>query len=133
MKNLCTLLLHACMLSHFNHVQLFVNLWTIYNLSGSSVHGFLQARILNWIAMPSSRGSSQHKDQTHLSSVSCIGRQVLPCPYLNSSIKDLTRCYKQTLIKNSNTSGKLILFCKMLSVACTISSLQINELVCKLA
>ena len=27
-------------------------------LLGSSVHGILQARILKWIAMPSSRGSS---------------------------------------------------------------------------
>ena len=34
---------------------------------GSSVHGILQARLLEWIAMPSSRGSSQPKDQTHVS------------------------------------------------------------------
>ena len=31
---------------------------------GSSVHGMLQARILEWVAMPSSRGSSQPRDQT---------------------------------------------------------------------
>ena len=30
---------------------------------GSSVHGTLQARILEWVAMPSSRGSSQPRDQ----------------------------------------------------------------------
>ena len=41
---------------------------------GSSVHGILQARILEWVAMPSSRGSSQLKDQTQ---VSYIGRQDL--------------------------------------------------------
>ena len=29
---------------------------------GSSVHGILQARILEWVAMPSSRGSSQPRD-----------------------------------------------------------------------
>ena len=29
---------------------------------GSSVHGILQARVLEWVAMPSSRGSSQPKD-----------------------------------------------------------------------
>ena len=29
-----------------------------------SVHGILQARILEWVAMPSSRGSSQPRDQT---------------------------------------------------------------------
>ena len=32
---------------------------------GSSVHGILQARILEWVAMPSSRGSSSPKDWTH--------------------------------------------------------------------
>ena len=43
----------------------------------SSVSGILQARILEWVAMPSSRGSSQSGDQTHFSYISCIGRQVL--------------------------------------------------------
>ena len=38
------------------------------SLPGSSVHGILQARI---------RGSSQHRDQTHISYVSYTGRQVL--------------------------------------------------------
>ena len=36
---------------------------------GFSVHGILQARILEWVAMPSSKGSSQPRDRTH---VSCI-------------------------------------------------------------
>ena len=34
---------------------------------GSSVHGILQARILEWVAMPFSRGSSQPRDQTQIS------------------------------------------------------------------
>ena len=42
---------------------------------GSSVHGILQARTLEWVAMPSSRGSSPPRDQTRVSCVSCIGRQ----------------------------------------------------------
>ena len=42
---------------------------------GSSVHGILQARILEWDSMPSSRGSSQPRDQTLISYASCIGRQ----------------------------------------------------------
>ena len=33
----------------------------------SSVHGILQARILEWVAMPSSRGFSLPKDRTHVS------------------------------------------------------------------
>ena len=36
---------------------------------GSSVHGILKARILEWVAIPFSRGSFQPKDQTW---VSCI-------------------------------------------------------------
>ena len=41
---------------------------------GSSVHGIFQAEILEWVAMLSSRGSSQPRDRTH---VFCIGRQIL--------------------------------------------------------
>ena len=36
-----------------------------YSLPGSSVHEILQARILEWVAISSSRGSSQPTDQTH--------------------------------------------------------------------
>ena len=37
------------------------------SLPGFSIHGILQARILEWVAIPSSRGSSQFRDQTHIS------------------------------------------------------------------
>ena len=37
----------------------------------------LQAKILEWVAMPSSRGSAQLRDRTRVSYVSCTGRQVL--------------------------------------------------------
>ena len=40
--------------------------------SGSSVHGILQARILEWVAIPFSRGSSWLRDQTLISRI--IGR-----------------------------------------------------------
>ena len=35
-----------------------------YSLPGSSVHGILKARILEWVAIPFSRGSSRPRDQT---------------------------------------------------------------------
>ena len=38
---------------------------------GSSVHGILQAGLLEWVAMPSSRGSSWPRDQTRISCGSC--------------------------------------------------------------
>ena len=44
---------------------------------GSSVHGILQARILEWVEVPFSRGSSWPRDQTQVSYVSCIGSQIL--------------------------------------------------------
>ena len=44
---------------------------------GSSVHDILQARILEQVSMPSFRGSSQPRDWTLISCVSCIGRWVL--------------------------------------------------------
>ena len=44
---------------------------------GSSVHGSLWARILEWVAMPSSRESSQPRDRTRVSYISFSGRQVL--------------------------------------------------------
>jgi len=37
---------------------------------GSSVHGILQARILEWVVVSSSRGSS--RDQTHISCIFCV-------------------------------------------------------------
>ena len=47
-----------------------------YILPGSSVHGILQARILEWVAIPFSRGSSPPRDRTHFCFF-CIGRRVL--------------------------------------------------------
>ena len=42
----------------------------LYSLLGSSVHGILQARILQWVAMPAPRGSSWPRDRTRVS-ISC--------------------------------------------------------------
>ena len=44
------------------------------SLPGSSVHGILQARILEWVAIPFSRRSSQARDRTQ---VSCTGKWIL--------------------------------------------------------
>ena len=44
---------------------------------GSSVHGILQARILEWVAISFFSGSFQPRDWTCGSYVSCIGRRIL--------------------------------------------------------
>jgi len=61
---------------------------------GSSVNGIFQARTLEWVAISSSRGSSQPRDQTWVSCISCIGRPVVPpgkpmCVCFNWSIVTL--------------------------------------------
>ena len=43
---------------------------------GSSVHGILQARILEWVAIPPSRGSSRPRDRTRVSCVSSTAGRV---------------------------------------------------------
>ena len=50
-------------------MSLFVTPWTVCSLPGSPVHGILQARILEWVTVPFSRGSSQPRDQTQVSHI----------------------------------------------------------------
>ena len=59
--------------SSLNGVRLFCDPMD-YSLPGSSVHGISQAGILEWVAISTSRGSSQPRDQTQ---VSCLGRWIL--------------------------------------------------------
>ena len=72
----------CCVLSHFS-----CDLWPhgLY-LPGSSVHGILQARMLEWVAMSSSRGSSQSRDRTHIPYVYlCWQVGSLPLALLNTN------------------------------------------------
>ena len=48
-----------------------------WDFPGEPVHGISQARILEWVAISSFRGSSQPRDGTHFSCISCSGRQIL--------------------------------------------------------
>ena len=76
-------------------------------LSGSSVHGILQARTLECVAMPSSRGSSWPRDQTHISYVSCTGKRL---PYHHCHLGS-----PSSLISQSH----LIHFCLPCNLLCT--------------
>ena len=64
---------------HSKSIQLYLTLYdpVDYTLPGSSVYGVLEAKILEWFSMPSSRGFSQHRDRTCVSYISCIGSRVL--------------------------------------------------------
>ena len=72
-----TLLLGGACAQSLSQVWLFATLWTVCSLPDSPVHGTLQASILECVAIFYSRGSSQPRDQTCVSCVSCVGRQVL--------------------------------------------------------
>ena len=70
---------HAYMLAKL--LQSCLTLWNAMDCSptGSSVYGILQARILEWVVMSSSKGSSWYKDQTWISYVSpALSRGFLP-------------------------------------------------------
>ena len=57
---------HQCFAESLSCVQLFVDP-TDCSLPGSSVRGIPEARILEWTAMPSARGSSRLRDWTWVS------------------------------------------------------------------
>ena len=59
-----------------SYVQLFCDL-RAYSPPGSSVHGILQARVLEWVTMSYLKGASQPRDGTLISCISCIDRQIL--------------------------------------------------------
>ena len=68
---MCT---HMCMCIYMNSEsevsQLCLTLWPVdCSPSGSSVHGILQARILKWVAISFSRGSSRPRDRTQVSHI----------------------------------------------------------------
>ena len=60
------------MLDVVSCVQFFVTPWTVCSWPGSSVHGILQARIQEWVAISCSRESSWHRDRNYISVGSCI-------------------------------------------------------------
>ena len=65
----------AFVLSQFSHVQLSVTLWTVAHQVPLSM-GFSR-QVLEWVAILSSRGTSQPRDQTCVSYISCIDRGIL--------------------------------------------------------
>ena len=67
----------------WSEVKVAQSCWTLCDPMDSTAHGILQARILEWVAFPFSRGSSQPRDQTQVSHIagrfftSWVTREVL--------------------------------------------------------
>ena len=70
-------------------IQLCPTLWDTvdYSLPGSSIHGIFQARILEWVAISFSRGSSQPRDWTQVSHIR--GRHCTVWATREVSVKEL--------------------------------------------
>ena len=71
-----------------------------YSLPGSSVHGILQARILEWVAIPFSRGSSQLRDRTW---VFCTAGRF----FTIRATREATYTYTYTFVPAQISSGKI--------------------------
>ena len=63
--------LYTSMLNSFSHIQLFVTLWAVARQAPLSI-GILQARILEWTAMPYTRGSSWPRDRMAFPAASAL-------------------------------------------------------------
>ena len=88
-----------------------------YILLGSSVHGIFQARILEWITISFSGGSSWPRNQTRVSWVSCIGRAIIyHCATWEACIKHAYALFVEILdllmwIRNKNNC--ILKICKL--------------------
>ena len=91
---------------------------------GSSVHGISQARILGWVAISCSRGSSGSRDWTFISCFSCTDRWIpyhwatwksaLTVSYAaarNCPYSRVDRCFSFLLLKTTSRLSFLLWFC----------------------
>ena len=123
---------HTCMCAKL--LQSCLTLCDVMDLSppGSSVHGNLQARILEWSAMPSSRGPSWPRDWTHFSYISCIGRRF----FTTSATWEAPRshadqCFSSEFFFSGSQTRLLISFSSLpahLLPPCPVASLVLNLL-----
>ena len=72
------------------------------SLPGSPIHGIFPAKILAWVAMPSSKGPSQPRDQTHIFCLSCTAARHFTTVPLGSP---LLRAYAPWTICGVSLSG----------------------------
>ena len=82
------------MISCFSHVWLFVSPWTV--ACQASVYGVLQVGILEWVAIPFSRGSSSPALQADSLPSEPPGKPEteVKTKYIFLSMKTINRCYK---------------------------------------
>ena len=72
------------------------------SLPGSFVHGILQARIVEWIAMSSSKWSTQPRNRTHISGISCIADGFFTCRVTWEAVSTVLIVLKSMGDRNNN-------------------------------
>ena len=92
------------------HAQLLQSCLTLCDamdcsLSDSSLHGILQARTQEWVAMPSSRWSSRPRDPTRISCVSCIAGRSFATEPLGKPLSMQISSNKEQLLNSPLLKG----------------------------
>ena len=99
--------------------------------SGSSVHGILQARILEWVVISSSRRSSQLRNRT---CISCLVRQILyhcatwEAPILHLLLVSISLCSSVSLSLSLYLSVSL---CHSVSLCLCLFTSRRRRIVCR--
>ena len=108
----------ACMLSRFSHVRLCDPVDC--SSPGSSVHGILQATVLKWFAMTSSRRSSWPRNQTCISCNPCIAGGLSTAeppgkPSFQFCFKNVCGCVKKYTKNLTVLMSRSVLSCSVMS------------------
>ena len=99
----------ACMLSCFSHVQLFATLWGAAHQALLPM-GFSRQRILEWVATPSSRGSSRPRDQNYVSYVSLLASRFFTTYLILYEWKFTGYFYNENTVHESVNENKMTFF-----------------------
>ena len=88
--------------------QLYPTLWDALgcNPPGSSVHGILQERVLEWVAIPYSRGSSQPGIESGSPSLQADSLPYFELPMVFSTYTNFKKQTKSPALQPSNTHIK---------------------------
>ena len=104
------------MCMHAQSLQLFLILCDPMNCSppGSSFHGIYQARMLELVAMPSSRGSSWSRDRTYISCSSCTAGRFFTTEPLGKPLVPVSETPKSSLdpFPHEDTARRWLVVCK---------------------
>ena len=80
-------------------------------VTGSSVSGIFQARLGEWVVMPSYRESSQSRDQTHVSCSSCTSGRFFTAEPLGKAIYDNLNHSKYNYFNESTWKSSHLCYC----------------------